>query len=91
MSFFCDLRVLAKKFASRLATQRKSLRKFNLRPLATTYRRSVWPWLNLRAPLTNADSDLKIELIRKFDSVRNYNTEIVKLTAVDYLFLYCST
>ena len=26
----------------RLATQRNSLRKFNLRPLATTYR-SVWP------------------------------------------------
>ena len=36
MSFFCDLRILAKKLASRLATQRKSLRKFNLRRLATT-------------------------------------------------------
>ena len=42
MSFFCDLRVLAKKFASRFATQRKSVRKFNLRPIATTCR-SVWP------------------------------------------------
>ena len=46
MSFFCDLRVLAKKLASRLATQRKSLRKFNLRPLANTCR-SVWPRLNI--------------------------------------------
>ena len=42
--FFCDLPVLAKKLASRLATQRKSLRKFNLRPLTTTCR-SVWPRL----------------------------------------------
>ena len=32
-------------FGVRLATQRKSLRKFNLRPLATTCR-SVWPGLN---------------------------------------------
>ena len=40
----CDLRILAKKLASRLATQRNSLRKFNLRPLATTCR-SVWPRL----------------------------------------------
>ena len=31
----------------RLATQRKSLRKFNLRPLATTCR-SVWPGLKYR-------------------------------------------
>ena len=45
MFFFCDLRVLAKKLASRLATQRKSLREFNLRPLATTCR-SVWPRLH---------------------------------------------
>ena len=46
MYFFCDLRVLGKKIASRLATQRKSLRKFNLRPLATTCR-SVWPKLKI--------------------------------------------
>ena len=31
-----QLRVLAKKLASRLATQRKSLPKFNLRQLAST-------------------------------------------------------
>ena len=38
MSFFSrDLRVLAKKLANRLATQRKSLRKFNLRLLATPF------------------------------------------------------
>ena len=38
----------------------------------------IWcQYINLRELLTNADSDLKIELIRKFDSVRNYNTEIV--------------
>ena len=48
MSFFCDLRVLAKKLASRLATQRKSLCKFNLRPLATTCR-SVWPRLKIES------------------------------------------
>ena len=41
----CDLHILAKKLASRLATQRKSLRKFNLRPLAILTCRSVWPRL----------------------------------------------
>ena len=41
--FSCDLRG---NLPVRLATQRKSLRKFNLRPLATTCR-SVWPGLNV--------------------------------------------
>ena len=44
MFLFSDLRVLAKKLASRLATQRNSLRKFNLRPLSW----SVWPRLYKR-------------------------------------------
>ena len=43
--FIRDLRVLVRKLASRLATQRKSLGKFNLRPLVTTCR-TVSPGLN---------------------------------------------
>ena len=46
--FFRGLRVLARKFGSpNLAAQRKSLRKFNLLPLATACR-SVWPGLKAR-------------------------------------------
>ena len=45
MYIFCYLRVLGRKLASPLATQRKSLRNFNLRALANTCR-SVCPGLN---------------------------------------------
>ena len=48
-AFFATCVYLRGNLRVRLATQRKSLRKFNLRPLATT-RRSVWaglkPWSN---------------------------------------------
>ena len=55
MSFFASCAYLRGNLRVRLATQRKSLRKFNLRPLATTYR-SVWPGLNGRH-LTYVDLD----------------------------------
>ena len=43
--YFVTCEYLRGNLRVRLATQRKSLRKFNLRPLATTCR-SVWPGLN---------------------------------------------
>ena len=45
MFFFFDLRVLGGNLRVRLATQRKSIGKFNLRQLATTCR-FVWAGLN---------------------------------------------
>ena len=44
MSFFAIYEYLRGNLRVRLAAQRKSLRKFNLHPLATTCR-SVWPRL----------------------------------------------
>ena len=53
MSFFATYEYLRGNLRVRLATQRKSLRKFNLHPLATTCR-SVWP----RLYIPNADPKL---------------------------------
>ena len=47
MGFFATRVYLWGNLPVRLATQRQSLRKFNLRPLATTCR-SVWPRLNTK-------------------------------------------
>ena len=39
---FCDLRVVARKFASPFATQRRSLRKFHLRYLRVRLASALW-------------------------------------------------
>ena len=64
--FSCDLRG---NLPVRLATQRKSLRKFNLRPLATTCR-SVWPGLNMRIFSKNIEGWCKYFSAIKLVSLR---------------------
>ena len=78
MSFYCDLRVLGKKLASRLATQRKFIRKSNLRPLATTCR-SVWPRLQCHINKVNPDySNLqaKRKLVRKIGDSEKWRVKL---------------
>ena len=54
---FYELLVLVRKLRVRLATQRKSLRKFNLPLLATTCE-SVWLGLKTKSPAAFSNSSL---------------------------------